>query len=148
MQSSLAAIPIILLLTSCALLPQAQSENVSSLTQIHQPPNESGNGALADELQAVDIQWSMITSDNAESQCILQAKAEASSQGYPPLFVSGCSCEEEGDDAVKAYDCTISAIDGPHQVAITCIKEEARCLIVSEIGSAYYTFEELEAMVG
>jgi len=148
MQSSLIALPIVLLLlSSCALLPEPPSENATSPEPQPPPQGTQGGNVSEPTPSAIDLQWAMISLQMAESQCLSQAKAEASSAGYPSFFVSGCSCQETKSDAVKSYDCSVSAVDGSHEATITCMRNEARCLIVSEVGSAYYTFDDLEAMI-
>ena len=89
--------------------------------------------------------WEQLTKENVETICLTQAKSYARSLGYPDTVVFRCTCEtvESGQD--KSFTCIVGALDGTHELSITCNKTTQTCEIISEQGTRKLTFKDLES---
>ena len=84
--------------------------------------------------------WASITLPSVEKNCLSAAKVQAGDLAWA---VSSCSCLETKTLGEKNYSCVVSAIDGPHDLGLDCIKEQGNCVITSEQGTFTFTFQEL-----
>ena len=128
--------------TAPPLAPQNAASAPNS-TNGTAPMNASPGDAAAQELER---QWSLITKTKVETACLSQAKTQAVDAGYSAGLVFSCSCNAQESASLKSYACTVSALDGGHQVGIACTKRQRSCEITSEQGTFVYTFAQLSAM--
>lgn len=116
--------------------------------------NEEAGSSLSDNVSIIgpgstnspspvpsnDDLWSTITLPLVEKNCLSAAKVQAGDLAWA---VSSCSCSETKTLGEKNYSCTVSAIDGKHNLELDCVKEQGNCVITSEQGTFTFTFQEL-----
>lgn len=124
--------------------PTEQPPQVPSVPPAQAPADNMTPGAPAPD--KAEQAWAMIKRENVESACLSQAKKTAVASGYDDGVVFGCSCTAQESPDAKSYDCSVSALDGTHPVAISCTKSQQTCEIVSQQGAATYTFDELQSL--
>lgn len=125
-------------------MPAQKQAAPSAAPQQANPAPSSATGASAQ--QKLEQDWALISKANVEKACLSNAKKEAAAMGYNEGVVFSCSCNAQESAGSKSYDCTISALDGGHAAGIACEKSLQSCTITSQIGTATYTFAQLQAM--
>jgi hypothetical protein len=141
----------VLLLTGCGLVDQAQNMNQTPAAQNSTALNTTPvalpaqNAAINSTLEA---QWALITKPEVEAVCLKLARDAVAGRGYSPSVVFGCTCQAQETGDVKAYDCTVSAMNGDNPINVVCAKADATCSSSSTFGDASYTFDQLQALAG
>lgn len=141
---------VLLLVSSCSMLGQppagaASSANATNATNVsdNQTATQQTNQTVPSGDQ---IAWDYITKSNVEKDCLLEAKAYATSQGVGPGAVFSCTCNASEGQDTKAYICDLEAVDGTHTVAINCDRENDTCAFLVDRRSSVMTLQEIYAM--
>jgi hypothetical protein len=115
-----------------------------------QPPQKINPGPIgpanASPPDKIEQEWLLINNSNVEGVCLSQAKKEAVAQGYNESVVFSCTCTAQESPEVKSYACAVSALDGAHNIGISCAKGSQACKITSQQGTKSYTFDQLSAL--
>lgn len=131
---------LIVLASSCPIL-----EFVKALSGAYAPENASIlENNTNQSINKTEQQWNNISNAQAEKGCLKQAKKVATNEGYSEALVFSCKCVSQETSATKTYDCSVSAMDGSHDVSINCVKAQNKCIVISEQGTKVYNFDELE----
>lgn len=110
------------------------------------PPVNSTLPANTSLSSQTELDWALISKGNVESACLSQAKKMAVAGGYSAGLVFSCACSAQETSETKAYDCSVSAIDGAHPLSVNCTKSERACLIDAQGDVGIYTFDQLQAL--
>src|SRR5271157_3713030 len=110
----------ILLLTGCGLVNQAQNVNQTLAAQNNATANTTPSAVLpaqnASINSSLEAQWALITKPEVEAVCLKLARDAVAGRGYSPSVVFGCTCQAQETDEVKAYSCTVSAVNGDNPI--------------------------------
>ncbi len=138
----------VLLLTGCGLVNQAQNMNQTLEAQANATPPAVLPAQNASINSPLEAQWVLITKPEVEIVCLKLARDAVAGRGYSPSVVFGCTCQAQETDEVKAYGCTVSAVNGDNPVSVVCVKANATCSSSSSFGNSVYTFDQLQALAG
>ena len=141
---------ILLLLGLCGLTNDAVPPSYEPPTSSPLTPSEPAPSPANDSVPPIITDpplWRSITQSNVESVCLDQAKDYAESQGYSRSLVFECACNAQESLDEKQYACTISALDGSHDLSLDCVKSSERCQISSEAGTEILTFDEVQKLI-
>ncbi|MCR4335921.1 MAG: hypothetical protein NUV57_05295 [archaeon] len=131
-------------------IAETPKENTGIPNSVTEPPNSSpvvdnsNTSEVPDSfVLSNDSLWATIKLSLVEENCLSQAKIQA---GDLDWAVNSCSCSETKTDSEKKYSCSVSALDGPHDLQVNCIKDQNNCIIISEQGEFIFTFEQLYSL--
>lgn len=142
--AALSAGLIMLLLSSCMLTgqPEANGTMAANNTTANSTRQAPQNVSPAPPSNPAS-DWDYINKTNVEIDCMSEARTYATSQGFGPEVVYGCQCSANESDALKTYNCSISALDGQHPVEVKCSKDNGTCVISINGKSEELTIEQI-----